>query len=362
MGGGALGRQMPRMDRDRYQHLASELVTRLRAWYQVVCLPRVFADKADFGDVDLLVDLPTQELDPVRDLGASSCVSVGRVLSFDYQGYQVDLIRVPSEKLELARLFSDFADLGGIVGSLCRAQGVTFRGTRGLYATTTEDGLGRWLKLSDDLEHILHFFGLDIEVWRKGFETQEQTFRWVATSRFCPARIELNSRERHRARPMMRAWLRFVNSDRGQGDGQGGGRDGTDPYAADAECAAAAHALGITALGLQGAVAFGQQRRVAALYQQREVRKAVKVKFNGGLVRDWTGLAGRQLGRFMAQLHAHFAPATLLDMSAPEIRAHVCAHFEALPPARGSAATPTPPTSPTSPTSSASDTSAAEET
>lgn len=121
MGGSALGRQAPRLPRDVYTKVVAELRAKLAPqFYLIVEVPRSFASKTSFGDVDLLVSSPQKAFDPRTDLGSTQSMQNGNIKHFDYRGYQVDMILIDENMMELARFFYGYGDTGMIMGMFLR--------------------------------------------------------------------------------------------------------------------------------------------------------------------------------------------------------------------------------------------------
>ena len=104
MGGSALGRQAPRLSREVYTQVVTELKIKLvPKFYRIVEEPRSFASKTSFGDVDLLACPPQQAFDPVTEFGSTESTRNGNIKHFDYQGYQVDVIEIEDRMMRNSR-------------------------------------------------------------------------------------------------------------------------------------------------------------------------------------------------------------------------------------------------------------------
>jgi len=155
MGGNALGATRPRLSRQAYNDVVTELKTLLvPKFYGCVEQPRSFASKTSFGDVDLLATLPCSPLDPVNDVGSTASSVNGNILSFEFRGFQIDIIQVSEELMELARFFYGYGDTGMIFGMFTRNIGLKF----GMQGLTLKCETYK-IKLSHDLNAILQFLG-----------------------------------------------------------------------------------------------------------------------------------------------------------------------------------------------------------
>ena len=155
MGGNALGATRPRLSRQAYNDVVTELKPLLvPKFYGCVEQPRSFACKTSFGDVDLLATLPCNPLDPVNDVGSTASSVNGNILSFEFRGFQIDIIQVSEELMELARFFYGYGDTGMIFGMFTRNIGLKF-GMQGLTLKCETNKIN----LSHDLKAILQFLG-----------------------------------------------------------------------------------------------------------------------------------------------------------------------------------------------------------
>ena len=120
MGGSALSQPAPRLSREEYDRVVAELKPKLApAFYLLVEEPRSFASKTSFGDVDLLATLCQKDCDAVKVFGSSESKRSGNIKHFDYQGYQVDIIEIDQDHMDLARFFYGYGDTGMITGMFC---------------------------------------------------------------------------------------------------------------------------------------------------------------------------------------------------------------------------------------------------
>ena len=324
MGGAAFGRQAPRLPKEVYKQVVAELKTKLVPnFYMTVEAPRSFASKTSFGDVDLLASVPQKAFNPMADLDSSESKQNGNIMHFDYQGYQVDVIEVDESMLQLARFCYNYGDTGMLVGFWVRSLGLHF-GSGGLTCCV----LGRYkVNLSQDLSAILQFLDLDYESWEQGFETQEEMFHYLASSKyFRPYFFSTNNTEVHEfhgqqrqkgnsftetptvlnhyrrrlaGRPMFQDWMKFVEtlpeiSDR------------VDPE----EVRAAALEY------------FGETAAVQKVKEDLDLRRRVKLKFHSKLTMEWTGkqVTGKALGDLTASFKNIYPLTRLVSMTQDEIK------------------------------------------
>jgi hypothetical protein len=80
-----------------------------------------------------------------------------------------------------------YGDLVQIVGVLNRGIGLTMN-DKGLHVRIAEiepsNRKASMIRLTDDPINVMKFLGLDSEEYKRGFESKEQIFRWIAAARF----------------------------------------------------------------------------------------------------------------------------------------------------------------------------------
>lgn len=192
----------PRMPRDQYLTVDASVRTALRERMGLEgvdwAVPRWYGDKADFGDMDvLLASTPgwlerRQALVQVLLGGHPDDTElvpgprkVGNVLTLPVQGLQVDLFAFAPEELRAAWSFMCFNDLGNLVGRIARGFNAKFGDTGMSYVWRSADGARTFdVPLTRDFSRVCAFLDLDHTVWLRGFPTRMDLFEWVAASRY----------------------------------------------------------------------------------------------------------------------------------------------------------------------------------
>jgi hypothetical protein len=285
---------LPRMPRAEYlvreSAVRAYLDERLPGAYRV---PRYYGDKADFGDMDVLVasrpDWGAVREEIVRDLGITDVKVVGHVFSTVFRGLQTDFFTVPAAYLDAMFSFMSFNDVGNFIGRICRRFDLKY-GERGLsYVYRYANGNTKLdLEITQDFARICAFLGLDHARWRAGFATLPDVFDWVIASRYFSVAPYLDGddrtmRKRAEERPTV---ARFVAYLRERGIDKridlGDRKDRLpDVYAAfpDADLPA----------------------RIAAARQTEARHMELRRRFNGERVmRLVPGIQGKALGELMA--------------------------------------------------------------
>jgi hypothetical protein len=284
-------------------------------------VPRYYASKPDFGDLDVVVSRAAIEAvggwerfceAVAAGLGVTQSKSVGHVYSTVVRDFQVDyFVRTP-ELFEATYHYLSFNDLGNLIGKIYRRLGLKY-GEDGLsyvFRREAQPSYKRELLISRDWPRILGFLELDVAAWQAGFDRLEDMFAWVVASPyFSVAPYEEQDRtmqRRAKGRPTMArfiAWLEATNL--------------------DTRCA---YLEGRDAYVESIAAAFPEAELPQALAHERALEReaaALRSKFDGELVREWTGLDGKQLGAFLRRFARSYPNERLAGMDPEEIRVAV---------------------------------------
>lgn len=284
-------------------------------------IPRYYASKADFGDLDVVLSRAAIEalggFDAfrtaiTRSLDVRQSKSVGHVFSTVVRELQVDYFLREPELLEPTYHYLSYNDLGNLIGKIYRRLGLKY-GEDGLsyvFRRARQESYKHEIPISRDWPKILAFIGLDVPAWEAGFDTLEQMFAWVVASPyFSVAPYQQQSRTTERraaARPTMARFLAWLEAE---------GIDKRYDYLDDRE--------GYVA---RVAAAFPEANLEQALLQEREREtqaEQLREKFSGERVREWTGLDGKSLGALLRRFTREYPDDVLIGMSADEIRAAV---------------------------------------
>lgn len=221
-------RKSNRLPKAQYLELEARLCQRL---HQVIDkkryrLPRFWAAKKDFGDLDLLLGYNEQDPEwatirenlltslPLEDTEESK----GRLNGF-FEGFPVDILLFPEESLDMATHYLSFPEVGHLLGRIAHGLGLDLN-PEGLYYTyRREDGqYKRPLLLSRDFPTICQFFGLSARAWQNGFAKPEEMFAWITASPYFSSKpykqpaTEL--KQRLEQRPQLQAFRDYLQKNR----------------------------------------------------------------------------------------------------------------------------------------------------
>ena len=328
MGGNLLKDITRRHSAEEYINKANDVVRRLR--YGVgtssrevsrIKLIPAYNHKESFGDADIVYatynnqPLSTEELKEF--FKTTRVVRNGEVTSFDYEELQVDLIHAEQDYFEYALAYFSYNDLGNFVGKLARYFGLS-HGHKGLYLPLREPNgeLIDSILISTDHDATLRFVGLDPIVFNHyGFDTMEDVYRYVQSSPyFNPDSYKLENisaigRVRDRKRESYRNFLKFNESYSGP----------------------VLEKVKDKSVFLERIFRnfFWSEERFNAAMQKYAFDKAVRIKFNGDIVRNLTYLQDRELGEFMKHLRElpQFKPAVLMYLPEDQINNNIMKEY-----------------------------------
>lgn len=304
MGGKALeakGVTTRRVTADEYHnHLVPDILRRLTALVPGVeasVIPS-YRNKPDFGDVDILINSDTLPVDGadriVQGFEPRACVRNGPVLSFDHDGFQVDLIFYGLPVHDFAARYFAYNDLGNLIGRIARYAGFIF-GHAGLFYPVRDpanaDRMIDTVLVTRHFDQALAFLGYDPAVHAEGFDDLEAIYRYAVSSKFyTPEPFALENRG-HRARvrdkkrPTYRAFLEWAADNA--------------PYPKPGA------ALLLTEHLLRAKHAFPAfSADYHAALKRNRLERDFRALYNGRVVAAITGLEGRALGRAMARIAA----------------------------------------------------------
>jgi hypothetical protein len=315
MGGNALQAGSVRLAAARYHEVERALVQVLRERFPALRIEAIlaYADKADFGDLDILIadgaEYDTALLAAALD--ATEVVPNGDVTSMGVRlaegVFQVDLIKIPAPSFDFAARYFGYNDFGNLVGRVAYQFGAKFGHLGLLYQIRDPDNDSHMLaevSITADFDTALTLLGYDAalyEAMRIGaqFRTLDDIFRFVVSTPYANPEIYLLDNRSHRARirdakrATYKAFLQWLEE-------QPAGTVPSYPWSEDD----AAHKERF----LQAA--FAREPDFKARYDRTHAdaarAKQLKLKFNGAVAAQVTGLSGKSLGDLMARVRNSF--------------------------------------------------------
>lgn len=194
MGGNALKEaDTKRISKEEYEKLIPNLLGKLNELFpenRIKDIPS-YRSKADFGDADILIVsdwLPSDWVEKVKEtFTPKQMVKNGDVLSFEFGGFQIDLISSPKQEYDFTFGYFSFNDLGNLIGRVSHKMGFKFahNGLRYIVRDPNNDSrIISDLVLTLDFPRALEFCGFKPETFGKGFEDLPEIYQYVLTSKY----------------------------------------------------------------------------------------------------------------------------------------------------------------------------------
>lgn len=322
MGGNALKDlcETRRFDREEFFPLVDKVVAGLDELYpngRKTLIP-AYRKKESFGDADIVfetlpdVDYTNLSHNVKKFFDSKGVRPNGNVLSFEVEGLQVDLIKTAPEDFGTSLNYFAWNDLGNLMGRVAHRMGFKY-GHEGLnFVFRTQDGnVFREISVTKNPRIILEFLGYDFERWAAGFDTLEEIYTFAASSKYFNPEIysyenrNHTARVRDRKRVVYSGFLEWMERQDnlpaypwGERMSEVGGRKEHPEF-----------------LEKAFAMSFTFQHHYECARDDLEELEDFRTKYNGEIVREVTGLDGKELGKFMR----HFA-----EVYGESFRAVVC--------------------------------------
>lgn len=275
-----------------------------------------YKNKESFGDLDILLcseNLPSDWVETVvKWFKPKEYVKNGNVLSFEHRQFQVDLIVTKPEELMTSYFYFAYNDLGNLLGRLAHSIGLKL-GHDGLsYNWRVEDYQFKNEVISTDWREICNVLGVSYEHYCQGFDTLEDIFKFVAASPFFHSDIYLlenrnnYARTRDKKRKTYTEFLKWIEN-----------YDHTESQIAN-KIARYSNNKSIW-LPYQFSVIKGFEETYNRVQTEWAEEVEYKKRFNGDLVRKWTGLDKQELGMFMKYLKGKGVPSRGFVLSNPHL-------------------------------------------
>ncbi len=239
------------------------------------------------------------------------------VISCEVWDVQVDFICFSNEqKFHQGLDFRNYSPFGNIFSRLIKQFGLKW-GVAGLeYPVKLSDSeqLGE-IFITDNLNRIIEFAGLDSRVYNKGFEKQSDIFDYVSSSPYFNREIYLfenlnhTNRKRDAVRPDYNAWMKYIEF-----------RESKFKREKDKR---------VYIPEIEQFFKINLQEQIDGKLVKHEEFKRQREKFNGSFLIDWVGLQGKELGKVLGQYKNEFGE-FIQSESAAEIKEHFLNWYKSL--------------------------------
>ncbi len=294
MGGNAIT-NAKRIMKSEYEELCSffsEQLTRNNIKFHII---QAYEMKDSFGDMDILVE--KNQIFNLQQVIISlfdfkEVIKNGDVISCNFNDFQIDFIFESKEDFDFCKGYFSFNDLGNLIGRIAHSLGFKFGHNGVWYCLRDGTHLFGEICLTKDFKTALEFFGFSYERYLQGFTNLTDIFEYVVNSPYFNRDLyplehrNHYARMRDRKRKTYNEFLKYCDALPWDIDYI---RYGKEIY-------------------LQRAMSVFPdfKERYAVLQNVYIEIQLAKTKFNGELVREWTGLKGKDLGKFISYMKKDF--------------------------------------------------------
>lgn len=267
-------------------------------------------EKESHGDLDILVEIDNKEninkfyqhlIDHEILCEKTSTTSISILLLT----FQFDIIFIEKECIEYAYNYFSWNDLGNLIGKLSRKLGLKhgFTGLTYLQYGENDTHLLHEHIVSLDYNVILNLLELDIEHFKKGFDTYFEMFEWLSKSPYFDPNLynysSLNNKNRVRdhKRKIYRLFLEWLED-----------KEFSEPIRIHDQ----------TQYVLDSFPEILQEYNLAN--ERFNKNLLLKEKFNGLLIAQWTGLLRTELSAFINEFLKVNPKDTLYNLTEDQIK------------------------------------------
>ena len=306
MGGHALGFEALRVSADQFSYIVKDfqnwMEENVDCKFELTVIP-AYRTKDSFGDADIVISCEAKDWEIIIGTLSKKFVHYknGKTFSFGWKTnysetpFQIDLIYTgcAEDDFKVALDYFSYNDCGNLVGRLAHRCGFKYGHAGLIYVLrdpTNKSNVIKEIVVTKNTESIHEFLDLDHEAFKQGFDTLEEMFEWVSSSRYFDPSIYLLdninavSRIRDRKRKTYMYFLQWCESL--QLNIVTLTRDQVDILRRYKLAQALEHSL---------------EFNLEYTNENYNFSKLILAKqfFNGDLVSEWTGLKGKELGEFM---------------------------------------------------------------
>lgn len=225
MGGHALKNiSQERLPRDKYLELEKDIINKIKELLPTYYVPRYFPNKETFGDLDILYhsNITKQDLlqEIIKLLDSKEYITEGQTISCEYNNFQIDFIKVEEEYYEFNKCFLDFSGFGQILSRMFKGHELKYR-HNGLYLKVYENHNPTKcldeIYLTDDVNKMFNFLGLDFNKFQEGFEREEELYYYLVNCNYFAYGIYLENqnhiiKKRIEKRPIYEGFINFITN------------------------------------------------------------------------------------------------------------------------------------------------------
>ena len=195
MGGHALKHIITeRKTTEQFYDIASRLLPKLESILGTeLYILKFYRAKKDHGDMDILYKVDENFLSKKMNvrteiekhlLPKDIIVNDGTV-SFEFENFQIDLSPVNEDVWESTKFWMDYDPVSNLTGKLFHKFGLKMGPDSLRYAYRGDSGqVMEDIVITKDFRKMMEFLGLDPERKYKGFDTLEEIYDWIISSKY----------------------------------------------------------------------------------------------------------------------------------------------------------------------------------
>lgn len=297
MGGRALKEiETIRYSKEEYYAILPEIELLSKKIFKDVYITKCYRQKDSFGDIDVLC--LTDDLQQDINIELFNIFKPNQVYkntncwSFDYKKIQIDFILTEPENWETSKIYYSYNDVGNLIGKIAHCFGLKY-GHEGL----------KWVGfvpqkkeiiLTKDNNVALEFLGFDYNKFNNGFETLDEIFEFVISSKyFNPKFYDLslqNKTNRDRDKKRINYQLFLGRIEKLNSENFYHIHKNRDYY-----------------LGLIDHYFPGFMKKYSELYTQKEMNQKVREIFNGNVIKHLYGKNVEKISHDIAKFRNSFS-------------------------------------------------------
>lgn len=166
-----------------------------------------YHSKPTFGDMDIVVEDNghfTDWFSIINNVFHSKEIVHTKnspVISFEYKGFQIDLILTASKCYDFAVHYYSYNDVCNLIGRITDAMGFKF-GHNGLWYhyKNLDEGVDEKLCVTTDFKEALEAFGFSYERFLKGFYDLNEIFEYISSNKYFNPDLYLLENRNHQGR------------------------------------------------------------------------------------------------------------------------------------------------------------------
>jgi hypothetical protein len=221
----------------------------------------------------------------------------GDVLSFDYQEFQIDMIKC--KHIDFAKFYLSFGDFGAIIGRIVNHYGFKF-GHEGFWINVYTDEENNFnethsygkIVLTTSPEEMCKFIGLKYEDWYK-IKSKEDIFNFIKSCKYFKPEIFESLKNTHHRRARLRPfYLEFIESI-GIKEIKGGTH-----YAENHQ--------------MDGIKYFNKEKEFQEIFEHLNRKLEIKKKFNGKMLIDM-GVEIKKIGEIIKKFKLKYSDEWILN-------------------------------------------------